>query len=320
MEILKKDIILVTGSTGFLGSHLLKELKRKYKKNKIIALSSRNFDLTKEIQAFKMFKKYNPDIVIHLGAYSGGIETNRKYQADFFYINLIQMINIFNFANKFKIKKLLYPIGGCSYPNSAKSPIKEIDIWNGLPVKTSLGYSMAKKMGIIASWCYEDQYKLNSSIVIPGNMYGEYDNFSLESSHVIPALIRKFYEAKINNTNKVELWGSGKPIRDFVYVGDVAKCMVYFLTKKIDGPVNISCGKGFSILYIAKIIKNIIGYKGKIIWDKSKPDGQKKRIMNVSKMLKLGFKTNTNLKNGLRKTVFWFEKNYDNKKNPIRFK
>ena len=318
MEILSKDKILVTGSTGFLGRHLLKELKKKFKRNKIIALSSKNFDLTKEIQVYKMFRKYNPNIIIHLSAYSGGIEANRKYQADFFYINLTQMINIFNYANKFNVKKLLYPMGGCSYPNTAKSPIKEFDMWNGLPVETSLGYSMAKKLGIIASWCYRDQYNLNSSVVIPGNMYGEHDNFALNSSHVIPALIRKFYEAKINNIKEVKLWGSGKPIRDFVYVGDVAKCMVYLLSKKIDGPVNISYGKGFSINYISKIIKKLVGYKGKIIWDKSRPDGQKKRIMNVKKLMKLGFKTNTTLKNGLMKTVNWFKKNYHDETNQIR--
>lgn len=318
MKITYKDTILVTGSTGFLGRHLIKILKNKYKRNKIIGLSSKDFDLTKEIDVKKMFIKLKPNIIIHLSAYSGGIEANRRFQADFFYINLIQMIHIFNFSNKFKIKKLLYPMGSCSYPNSAKSPISENSMWNGLPVETSLGYSMAKKMGIIASKCYKHQYKLNSSIFIPGNMYGEYDNFTTEGSHVIPALIRKFHEAKINKLKKITLWGSGRPIRDFIYVGDVARFMINFLEKDFSEPINISYGQGYSINHVSKIIKKITKYQGKIIWDKSKPDGQKKRVMDVSKMKRLKFKPVIKLEFGISKTYNWFKKNYFEKTDNIR--
>lgn len=318
MKIINKDIILVTGSTGFLGRHLMKILKKKYKRNKIIGLSSKDFDLTKEADVKKMFAKLKPNILIHLSAYSGGIGANRKFQADFFYINLIQMINIFNYSNKFKIKKLLFPMGSCSYPNSAKSPISEISMWNGLPVETSLGYSMAKKMGIIASKCYNDQYNLNSSVLIPGNMYGEYDNFTTEGSHVIPALIRKFHEAKFNKLKKIILWGSGTPIRDFIYVGDVARFIINYLDKDFAEPINISYGKGYNIKYISKIVKKVTNYKGKIIWDKSKPDGQKKRVLNVNKMRKLGFKPFVNLQFGISKTYDWFKKNYPKKTDGIR--
>jgi GDP-L-fucose synthase len=313
MKILNKDTILVTGATGFLGSHIMLELKKKYNKNNIIGVSSKHFDLTSYTATEKMFLKYKPSIVIHLAAYSGGIGANTKYQADFFSINLKLMINIFDCSNKYKIKKLLYPMGGCSYPNVNSLSLKESDIWNGMPVETSLGYSMAKKMSIVASWCYKRQYNFNSSIVIPGNMYGEFDNFNLDNSHVISSLIRKFYEARLYNYKKIILWGTGNPIRDFIYVGDVAACMINFLEKDISYPVNISYGKGYSIKKIANIIKKVSGFSGKVIWDITSPDGQNKRIMNVNKMIELGYKPCTDIKSGIIKTYNWFKENYNNK-------
>ena len=314
--------ILISGSSGFLGSHLKKTIQKKhYLKNKFkfIFTSSKDYNLLKASNYDKMFKDTKPDYFIHLAAYSGGIEANRKYQADFYYINNLITTYGFEYAKKYNIKKMIYTMGGCSYPNSASSPINEKDMWNGLPVNTSLGYSFAKKMSIIAAICYKEQYGLNSQILIPGNMYGEFDNFNLYNSHVISAMIRKFYEANLNNLDEIKFWGTGKPKRDFVYAGDIAKGILFFLNKsKFSGPVNLSSGKSISIQKLAHLLKNISGYKGKISWDLTKPDGQEIKIFDTKKMHELGFKTSVDINSGLIKTYKWFSDEYRKKNNKLR--
>lgn len=303
--------IVVTGSTGFLGRHTMPVLVSKYGKENVIGLSRKDYDLTDPIQVKKMFEDLKPDVLIHLAAYVGGIGANSKLPADFFYVNNLLTSLAFDYAAKTKTAKLIYPIGGCCYPSTSASPISEKEMWNGYPQKESAGYAMAKKVGVVASLAYKEQYGLNSVITVPGNMYGEYDNFSLSDSHVIPATIRRFYEAKENKIPKVTMWGSGKPQRDFVYVGDVAATFPFFIEKyDSNEPVNISSGTTTSIRELAETVKELVGYEGVIQWDTSKPDGQMVKIFDTKRMTELGLSCPTSLRDGLKRTIDWFMKNY----------
>jgi GDP-L-fucose synthase len=303
--------IIVTGSTGFLGRHVMPVLIKKYGAENVIGLSSKNYDLTDPIQVKKMFEDLKPDVLLHLAAYVGGIGANSKLPADFFYINNLLTSLAFDYAAKTKITKLIYPIGGCCYPNTSPSPISESEMWNGYPQQESAGYAMAKKVGVVASLAYKEQYGLNSVITVPGNMYGEYDNFKTSESHVIPATIRRFYEAKMNNIDKVVMWGSGKPQRDFVYAGDVAETFPFFIDDyDSTDPVNISSGTTTSIRELAETVKELVGYTGQIVWDTTKPDGQMVKIFDTKRMKDLGLECPTTLREGLKKTIDWFVKNY----------
>jgi len=286
-------------------------LIQKYGSENVVGLSSKNYDLTDPIQVKKMFEDLKPDVLIHLAAYVGGIGANNKLPADFFYVNNLLTSLAFDYAAKTKTAKLIYPIGGCCYPGTSSSPISEKEMWNGYPQKESAGYAMAKKVGVVASLAYKEQYGLNSVITVPGNMYGEYDNFSLTDSHVIPATIRRFFEAKENKLPKVTMWGSGKPQRDFVYVGDVASTFPFFIENyDSNEPVNISSGTTTSIRELAETVKELVGYEGEVQWDTSKPDGQMIKIFDTQRMQELGLSCPTSLRNGLKKTIDWFMKNY----------
>jgi GDP-L-fucose synthase len=311
--------IVVTGATGFLGRHLMPILVKRYGEKQVIGLSSKDYNLMDPIHVRRMFEECKPEILIHLAAYVGGIGANRAFPADFFYRNILMVANVFQAAAEYRVKKLIYPMGGCSYPATATSPIDESQMWNGYPQPESAGYAMAKKMGLVASICYRQQYGLNSVVIIPGNMYGEYDNFRTEEAHVIPALIRRFYEAKRAAAKEVVVWGTGKPVRDFVYAGDVAETIPFFIEHYDSSePVNISSGTSTSIKELAEMIKELIGYEGQIIWDTSKPDGQMVKIFDVSRMKSLGLSCPTPLREGLKRTIDWFVRNYDNRGDGIR--
>lgn len=301
--------ILITGATGFLGRHSSRVF-HSLSDYEIVEVSSADYDLMKENQVIRMFEDIGPDYVVHLAGYSGGIYSNRLKPAEYYYKNLQLITLTFHYAYEYGVKNILIPIGGCSYPANAESPIKEEVMWEGFAQIQSAGYAMAKKMALVQSWAYKQQYGFKSVVVLPGNMYGPYDNFSLLDSHVIPAMIRKFHEAKSGGIDEVSFWGTGKPRRDFVYAGDVAKLLPYFLLEYDAGsPINISTGKAVSIKELAEMIKQIIKFEGGISWDTSQPDGQMIKIFSVEKLRFLGKSCDTALRDGLEKTIDWFIKN-----------
>lgn len=307
----KKSRILVTGATGFTGHALMKALKNSGYAD-VVGVGSREYDLLEQEEIRRMFREIKPEYMFHLTAYVGGILANREYPADFFYKNITFVTQVFHEAHASGVKKLLLPMCGCSYPGHAPNPIKEEDMWNGFPQPESAAYSIAKKTVLIQSAAYRKQYGFRSIVPIPGNMYGPFDNFSLQNSHVIPALLRKFYEAKKEGKKEVVCWGSGKPTRDFVYVDDVAEALVLAMEKYDSSePINISSGVPVTIKELVETVSKVSGYEGELVWDKSKPDGQMEKLFSVERMGKvLGYKPGTSLEEGLKKTMKWFEENY----------
>jgi GDP-L-fucose synthase len=310
--------IVVTGATGFLGRHLLPVLHRAYR-GEITGISRKDYDLTAPDAVRRMFQDLKPDVLIHLAAYVGGIGANRDFPADFFFRNTLLTSLVFEAAARLGVQKLIYPMGGCSYPAGARSPIDESQMWEGYPQPESAPYSIAKKTGLVASQSYRRQYGLNSVVIIPGNMYGEYDNFRLRESHVVPAMIRRFHEAKLTGVREVVMWGSGAPVRDFVYAGDVAATIPFFIDHYDSSePVNLSSGTTTSIRELAEAIGRLTGYKGDIVWDSTKPDGQMVKIFDVSRMKSLGLSCPTSLETGLSKTITWFQQNFESHADGIR--
>jgi GDP-L-fucose synthase len=266
-----------------------------------------------------MFSEVRPDVVVHLAAYSGGIGANRTYPADFYFRNTVLTALAFDAASRFKVKKFVYTMGGCSYPATATSPIYESQLWQGYPQKESAAYSTAKMMGTVAARAYREQYGLNAVVIIPGNLYGEFDNYSTLDSHVVPAFIRRYHEATLRQDPEVLMWGSGMPQRDFVYAGDVAQLIPYFIdTYNSPEPVNISCGVSTSIRDLAEQVKTLTGYSGCVRWDTSKPDGQMTKVFSTDRLRSLGLSCDTPLHDGLSRTIAWFQRNYAARGDGIR--
>ena len=306
---------LITGSNGFLGKHLINNLKKR--KIEMFFSSSKKNDLRDLSSYEKIFKFSKPNIVFNLAAKVGGILENKLYPADFFYDNMSIIINTFYLCNKYKVSKLINVGAGCGYPLNATEPLKESDMFNGLPQTESKAYSMSKKMIFIANEAYFKQYNLLTNTIIPSNLYGEYDNFNLKKSHVIPALVRKFFEAKLNNKKSLEIWGDGSAKRDFIHADDVAKSLIYLAENhKFIEPVNICSGKQNNIKTVAKYLREISQFQGTIVWKKDMPVGQKSREFSKTIMEKAINKNNRKfigLYEGLYKTYRWFEKNYKSK-------
>jgi GDP-L-fucose synthase len=282
-------------------------------------LSRKDYDLMEPAEVRRMFDERRPDVVIHLAAYSAGIGANREWPADFYPRNTLLTAHMFHEAARRGIQKLVYPMGGCSYPATARSPIGEDQMWDGLPQLDSVGYSAAKKMGLIASMAYRRQHGLQSAVIVPGNMYGEYDNFRPKESHVIPAMVRRYYEACLAGAPQVVMWGTGEPVRDFVYAGDVAAAIPYFVEHYDSSePVNISSGATTSIRELAELIKDMTGYPGDVVWDASKPNGQMVKIFRVERLHSLGLTCPTALRDGLRRTIDWFSAHYADRSDGLR--
>lgn len=311
--------VLLTGATGFLGRHARPVLEARYATENVTCVSSSDYDLMNPVNADRMLSDHKPEIIVHLAAYSGGIGANRTYPADFYYRNTLLTALMFEAAARHKVKKLVYPMGGCSYPATAKSPINEDQLFCGYPQAESAGYSTAKMMGVVASRSYRSQYGLDSSVIIPGNMYGEYDNYSRLDSHVVPAMIRRYYEAMLDNAEEVTMWGTGTPQRDFVYAADVAKVLPYFIEQyDSSDPVNISSGTTTAIKTLAEEIARLVAFKGRIEWDLDKPDGQMVKIFDTARLGSLGLSCDTPLEEGLKNTINWFATNYAHASDGLR--
>lgn len=303
--------VLLTGASGFLGRHTLPVLQERYGAENVVGVDSSDYDLMKLDQVELMFETVKPDVVVHYAAYSGGIGANREFPADFYYQNTILTAQVFETAARRKVDKLVYPMGGCSYPAKAANPIGEDQLWTGYPQAESAGYSTAKMMGTVAAKSYRQQYGLDAVVIIPGNMYGEYDNFNSRDSHVVPAMVRRYYEAELSGAKEVVMWGTGKPQRDFVYAADVAAVIPYFIeTYSSDQPINISQGIPTEIKVLAETIAELVKFRGEIKWNVDQPDGQMIKIFDPSRLQALGLSCDTPLKVGLEKTIAWLEKNY----------
>lgn len=297
--------LLVTGGAGFLGKHLV-ALLEKERPLEIRIPRSKDLDLRIWNNCVKAVKGI--DVVIHAAGNVGGIGYNQKFPGTLFYDNLMMGAQLMEAARLIGIKKFVAIGTICAYPKFTPIPFSEENLWNGYPEETNAPYGLAKKMLLIQAQAYRQQYGLNAIFLLPVNLYGPGDNFDPKNSHVIPALIRKSAEAKINNFPYMEVWGSGKASREFLYVEDAAKAVV-LATKNYDKPDPINIGTGFeiSIKELAEKIKKLFGYQGKIKWDKSMPDGQPRRSLDVSKAFKeFGFKSTTNFDDGLSKTIGWY--------------
>lgn len=304
---LKNKKILVTGAHGFLGKHLVDLLQKETATKYIITPTFKELDLRGKENCKKAVGDI--DIVIHLAANVGGIGYNQKNAGCLFYDNAVMGIHLIEEARKVGVKKFVQVGTVCAYPKFTPVPFKEENLWDGYPEETNAPYGLAKKMLLVQLQAYRVQYGFKGIFLLPVNLYGPGDNFDPKSSHVIPALIKKFIDAKKAGKNEVTVWGTGKPTREFLYVEDAARAIL-MATKRYDKnePVNLGSGKEISIKELAEKIKKLTGFKEKIVWDKTRPDGQPRRKLDTSRAKKeFGFVAKTSFEEGLRKTIKWYE-------------
>lgn len=304
--------IVVTGGAGFLGSFVVDSL-RKGKCKDVFVPRFKDYDLRDRDAVMRLYNDARPQIVIHLAAVVGGIEASRKNPGRFFYDNAIMGIQLMEFARKCEVEKFVAAGTVCAYPKFASIPFKEDELWDGYPEETNAPYGLAKKMLLVQAQSYRKQYGFNAIYLLPVNLYGPRDNFDLETSHVIPALIRKFSEAKEHGRKEVILWGDGTPTREFLYVEDAAEGIV-LAAERYAGPqpVNLGTGEEIAICDLAELIAAEIGFNGKIIWDVSKPNGQPRRSLDVSRAKAMfDFEAKRRLRDGIPKTVAWFAAHRD---------
>lgn len=302
---------LVTGGAGFLGSHVVRHLKDRGCKD-IFVVRSKDYDLTKEESVSRMYAEHPADIIVHLAGLVGGIEPNSKFPGTYFYENLMMGVLVMHYAWKSGAEKFVCAGAGCGYPENAPLPLREECFWDGFPQEPSFAYSLAKRMLHVQSKAYGKQYGFPAIVTIPGNIYGPHDNFDLENAHVIPALVRKFVEATNNGARgKVEVWGSGRVTRDFVYAGDVAEGMLRAVEVYDAGElVNLSSGREYSIREVVETLVEITGFQGEVQWQSSRPEGQSRRLFDISKAARdLAYEATTPLCDGLKQTVDWYRAN-----------
>lgn len=312
--------IYLAGHNGMVGSAILRELKKRGYKNLVLKASG-ELDLRKQVDVEDFFKKEKPAFVIIAAAKVGGILANNTYRAEFLYDNLMIETNIIHSSFLTNVEKLIFLGSSCIYPKLSSQPLKEEYLLSDYLESTNEPYAIAKIAGIKMCENYYKQYGCNFYSVMPTNLYGPNDNFDLQTSHVLPALIRKFHEAKEGRKDKVTLWGTGKPLREFLYVDDLAEA-VLFMMENVEGKdlyekgvphLNIGTGKDLTISELALIIANIVRYKGEIEYDISKPDGTPRKLLDVSRINKLGWKYKTELEIGIEKTYKWFVQNLGNR-------
>lgn len=299
--------VLVTGGSGFLGSAVTRRLRAAGCENIFIA-RSKDYDLRDLQKVRQLYQDARPQMVIHLAATVGGIGANRLNPGRFFYDNAIMGIQLMENARQFGVDKFVAIGTVCAYPKFAPVPFKEEDLWNGYPEETNAPYGLAKKMLLVQAQAYRAQYGFNAIYLLPVNLYGPNDNFDLEASHVIPALIRKCVEAKERGQRRIVLWGDGSPTREFLYVDDAANGIV-LAAEKYNGaePVNLGTGEEIAVSELAKLIAAAVGFDGELVWDTSQPNGQPRRCLDVSRAERyFGFRAQWGLRDGIANTIAWF--------------
>ena len=300
--------ILVAGGTGLAGSAIIRELERVNKK--VIGISSKDINLLDRAKTFSYIKDLGPAVIIDAAAKVGGVGSNNAYPVEFLTQNLQIQSNLMDAAHEAKVEKFLFLGSSCIYPRNCSQPIKEDYLLTGELEQTNSAYAVAKIAGIELIKSYRKEYGHSWISVMPTNLYGPNDNFDLENSHVLPALIRKFVEAKRNNSTEVVLWGSGTPLREFLHVDDLAKAILVCLEKYDDSQqINIGSGDEISIKDLAIKIANLTGFTGSIVWDAKRPDGTPRKVLDSTKINKLGWKPSVTLDQGIASTVEWYQEN-----------
>jgi GDP-L-fucose synthase len=311
---LSRERIVVTGGAGFLGMHLQEELRsRGVPAENLLIPHIEDYDLTQERDVVRVYEDMKPSVVIHLAAEVGGIGANRDNPGRFFYANMAMGLHLIEQARIRGIRKFVQIGTICAYPKFTPVPFREEDLWNGYPEETNAPYGVAKKALLVMLQAYRQQYGLNGIFLLPVNLYGPGDNFDLRTSHVIPALIRKFCTAIERNEDKVVIWGTGSASREFFYVKDAARA-VAMATEEYDGPDPVNLGAGFEITIkdLVEKIKDMTGFKGEIVWDTNKPDGQPRRCLDTSRARELfGFEAQMPFDDGLRETIEWWKARQD---------
>jgi GDP-L-fucose synthase len=310
MSIGRNDRVAVTGGGGFVGSFVLEKLAaRGY--TDVVSIRQKDYDLTSEADVERLYKTVRPAAVMHLAAEVGGIGANRENPGRYFFANMAMGLHLIEGARRHGLKKFLQVGTICAYPNLTPVPFKEENLWNGFPEVTNAPYGIAKKALLTMCQAYRQQYGLNAIYLLPVNLYGPRDNFNLNSSHIIPAIIRKCLEAKERGDKEIVAWGTGSASREFLYVEDLAEGLVLAL-EKYDSPepMNLGNGREVTIRQAIETIAKLVGFVGKITWDATKPDGQPRRCLDVSRAkAAIGFEAATTFEDGLRKTIDWFIEN-----------
>jgi GDP-L-fucose synthase len=300
--------ICVTGGAGFLGSYVLEKLKERGARN-VFVPTIEKYNLVDPGDAKRMLGDADPDIVIHLAANVGGIGANQSHPAEFFYDNLMMGVHLMHESWKRGLEKFVAIGTVCAYPKFTPIPFQEDNLWDGYPEETNAPYGLAKKMLLVQSQAYRDQYNFNSLFLVPVNLYGPRDNFNLETSHVIPALIRKAFEAQDHGDQEIVVWGDGSPTREFLFAKDAAEGILLAAERyNSSDPVNLGSGEEISIRDLAEKIVALTGFEGELRWDTSRPNGQPRRALDTSRAKeRFGFEAQVRLEEGLRRTVEWYE-------------
>jgi GDP-L-fucose synthase len=300
--------IFIAGHNGLLGSAICRRLEQE--NVEILSVPRRKLDLTRQLDVEHWVRDNRPDVVIIAAAKVGGIYANNTYPAEFIYQNIAIEQNLIHAAHLFGVEKLIMLGSSCSYPKVAKQPIRESELMTGLPEDTNLWYTVAKISGIKMCEAYRKQYGSDFISILPANLYGPRDNFDIENGHVIPGLIRRLYKAKLDNTSSELIWGSGKPLREFMFVDDASDAIIFLLKNYSDDSViNIGSGKEISVKDLSHLVAEIVGYRGRLIFDVSKLDGVPRKVLDSSKIHGMGWKYKTELKKGISLTYSWFERN-----------